>query len=567
MMILRNKQRMATAVALAATLATPQVLAGGEQEGTRGLSIQFHNKAPLPEASQRKAPELNVDQLPDQTKASATVLGGFNLNAVNFSGNTVFSDAELQAVIAPYVGQVTLASDLEDMRLALSQHYIMNGYINSGAILPDQQVNNGSVRFDLVEGTISQVNINGSGRLADSYIERALVPDGPFNKTALQNNFQLLLEDPLFENLAVSLRPSDAMGQAILNVDVERAKAYGVNISYDNHRPVATGDTQARMSGWVRNVTGLGDTLELAAIHREGSDGYDVRFEVPVGLGGLSLGVATSKGKADVIEASVKALNINSDYTSSSVYAVKDIYRELDGHLTMGFELSSREVTNVLLDMPWSFSLGENDGYAKSVAARLNVDYLSKSPKDVLSMRATYSQGLDAMDSTQNADGRPDSDFSSAVLQVQYARMLTESGLQLQLRGSYYWANEGLLPMEQVAMGGANTVRGYRENELVRDKGMLASAQLLYPFGNQQNGLGRWNVLAFADVGKAENVTPTASQTFDQMSSVGLGLQWRYKERVSADLYVAHALEDAPVKAENNLQDDGIHFSLSVAVF
>lgn len=566
MMPFNLKNAMAVAVALASGVVVTSAMAQ-EQEATRGLSIQFYNKENVPQVK-KKAPSAEVvDSLRDAKGIDTSALGGFVLNGVSFSGNTVFSDQELQRIIAPFVGRKVLAADLEEMRVALSQHYIMQGYINSGALLPDQQVSEGLVRFDIVEGRISQVNIEGSGRLMDAYIKRALVSDEPLNKNTLQNNFQLLLEDPLFDSLSVALRPASERGRAILDVDVDRAKAYGLNISYDNHRPVATGQNQVRLSAWARNVTGMGDRLEVAAISREGSDGYDVAFDLPIGLEGTRIGVSTSEGNADVIEASIKVLDINSEYTSTSAYVMKDLYRDLAGHLSLGIELSSREVTNSLLGLPWSFSLGENDGYAKSVAARLNVDYLAKSVNDVLSVRATYSQGLDAMDSTQNIDARPDSDFSSAVLQVQYAKMLTEDGLQLQLRGSYHWANEGLLPMEQIAVGGANTVRGYRENELVRDKGMLASAQLLYPLTTSASEWGQWNALVFADYGTAENVVPSPSQSFDEMSSVGLGVQWRYKDRLSADIYLAHALEDAPIKAENTLQDDGIHFRLSVAAF
>lgn len=561
------KTTIATSIVLSSTFISALANAGGSAD-TRGLSIEFFNKGETSQSSKDvKISEQAIGGLPSQVTANSNVLGGFNLNSISFKGNTVFSNQELLALVSRYLGTRVIASDLEDIRVALSQHYVMQGYINSGAVLPDQNINDGNVRFDIIEGQVSQVNIAGSGRLADSYIKRQLLDDKPFNKNDLQEKFQLLLDDPLFETMSATLRPAANKGEAILDLAVERARPYGLDISYDNHRPVATGDMQTRVSGWARNLSGFGDLLEVAAISREGSDGYDVRYQIPIGFGGTTIGFSVAEGDSDVIEASVKVLDIKSDYKASSVFLNKDLMKDINGHLTLGVELSSREVTNELLGLPWSFSLGENDGFAKAVAARLNVDYLKKSAADVLSIRGTFSQGLDSMDSTQNDDGRPDSDFSSALLQMQYARMLNEKGLQLQLRASYQWANEALLPLEQVAIGGVNTVRGYRENELVRDKGLLASAQLVYPLTDTSYSLGRWNALVFADYGKAENVNPTPSQTFDQMYSVGFGLQWRYKERVSADLYVAHALEDAPVKSESNLQDDGIHFRISVAAF
>ena len=40
-----------------------------------------------------------------------------------------------------------------------------------------------------------------------------------------------------------------------------------------------------------------------------------------------------------------------------------------------------------------------------------------------------------------------------------------------------------LLPIEQIAIGGIDTVRGYRENQLVVDNGWMTSAELRIPLG------------------------------------------------------------------------------------
>jgi hemolysin activation/secretion protein len=42
-------------------------------------------------------------------------------------------------------------------------------------------------------------------------------------------------------------------------------------------------------------------------------------------------------------------------------------------------------------------------------------------------------------------------------------------------------ANNPLLPLEQLAVGGRYTVRGYQENQLVRDNGVIAQLEARVP--------------------------------------------------------------------------------------
>ena len=55
-------------------------------------------------------------------------------------GSTIFSAEELAKVTDPYVNREVTSEDLEALRVALTLLYVNNGYVNSGAILPDQTV-------------------------------------------------------------------------------------------------------------------------------------------------------------------------------------------------------------------------------------------------------------------------------------------------------------------------------------------------------------------------------------------------------------------------------------------
>jgi hemolysin activation/secretion protein len=60
------------------------------------------------------------------------------LRGVRFEGNTVVGTEELVAIAADFVGRLVSAEDLQELRYRLTEAYVNKGYINSGAVLPDQ---------------------------------------------------------------------------------------------------------------------------------------------------------------------------------------------------------------------------------------------------------------------------------------------------------------------------------------------------------------------------------------------------------------------------------------------
>ncbi|HAZ42230.1 MAG TPA: ShlB/FhaC/HecB family hemolysin secretion/activation protein, partial [Methylococcaceae bacterium] len=155
----------------------------------------------------------------------------------------------------------------------ITQVYIDQGYINSGARIDAYDPATGLVSIKIVEGKITDFVIRGLEGLNADYIRSRLetAPDEPFNIQQLQANFQLLLNDPLLEGMKGKIRPGDEPGEAIIDVEVQRAKPYGLTTFVDNYRPPTIGAIGAGGSGWVRNMTGLGDVFQMTISGSGGS--------------------------------------------------------------------------------------------------------------------------------------------------------------------------------------------------------------------------------------------------------------------------------------------------------
>ena len=135
-------------------------------------------------------------------------------------------------------------------------------------------------------------------------------------------------------------------------------------------------------------------------------------------------------------------------------------------------------------------------------------------------------------------------------------------------RGTVQLANEALLAPEQFSVGGVYSVRGYRENQLVRDKGYLGSLELHLPVlqGRRQGNL--LTVVPFFDVGGGWNNELTNSfngsdSAHETITSAGVGVLIEPADWLRAQAFWGHAFTDFAAP-EHSLQDSGFHFSVSV---
>src|SRR5437867_12294703 len=99
---------------------------------------------------------------------------------IRVTGSTVFSPVELAAVTAPYVNREVSSEDLEALRVALTRLYVDRGYVNSGAVLPDQPVTDGVITFAIAEGVLRDIQTGRNRWFRDRYRrERPRRPAAP----------------------------------------------------------------------------------------------------------------------------------------------------------------------------------------------------------------------------------------------------------------------------------------------------------------------------------------------------------------------------------------------------
>src|SRR5437868_13163222 len=92
-----------------------------------------------------QAQTLPAVEEPSVTPSTQPISSGNDtlVRGFRFTGSTKLTDADLQKVVAKYVGRKLTSEQLESARQDVTRRLIDAGYINSGAVLPDQTVADG----------------------------------------------------------------------------------------------------------------------------------------------------------------------------------------------------------------------------------------------------------------------------------------------------------------------------------------------------------------------------------------------------------------------------------------
>ena len=504
--------------------------------------------------------------------ASAAERDFVRLDGVEFRGQTVIPDAELAALAQPLVGRDVSVAEIEDLRQRVTRLYVDRGYVNSGARVESGQAP-GVLVLRIVEGRLEAIRTHGLERLQESYVVSRLGydPDAPFNMNALQERFQLLLGDPLFESMHASVVPGPREGSAFLDLEVVRARPYEAATFVNNYRPPSIGEFAAGASGRLRNLTTLGDALDLSLqVPLQGSDQRpkgEASWRIPLGPWGTELTALWSRGRSAVIEEPSRALDIRSYVTTLEGGIAQVLFENLRHRVAAGLTAADRESVTTLGGDPFSFVLGEPEGVTRVKSLRFWQEYAHRRDGGTLVLRSTFARNRNNLEEVTGLPYPVDVPASSNrtwIGQVYGNAQLGDSGAQASLRATMQRTHERLAPLDSFAVGGVNSVRGFRENQLLRDAGEYLGADIDMPVHADAARNVSARAGAFADYGTAWNqASPHAT-----LASVGLSLKARW-DRLRADLFVAvlrHRSADVP-KTSGALQDRGIHLQFAYAIF
>jgi hemolysin activation/secretion protein len=525
---------------------------------------------PAPSATSQRPELLPPPQLDDVSPSNVPAEAEIKVAVKQFEiiGSTIFKPADFTAITAAYIGRELSFAELLEVRSAITKLYTDKGYITTGAVLTPQVMQDGVVQIQVVEGEIEEIAIKGNRRLKDRFIRDRiqLGTQKPVNVQALLGNLQTLRLDPRVKNLSADLQSGIRPGSNRLQVEIEEADTFGVTTSLDNGRSPSVGSFRRKVEFREANLLGWGDTLSLGYSNTRGSNAIDVGYALPINAknGTISFNYSGSRNK--VIENPFSALDILSKSRYYELGFRQPLIQKPTQEFTLGFNFARQESqTELGIDNigPFPLSPGADaEGRTKVSALRFFQEYTQRSNQHVFALRSQFSLGLPWMNATRNDNG-PDSQFVSWRGQAQWVNQLAPESLFL-VKGDLQFASESLLPLEQFGLGGSSTVRGYRQDALLSDGGLLLSAEMRLPIVRSRRLGAVVQVAPFFDFGTSWNAKGGADSK--SLFGTGLGLIWKQGDRFSARL--DWGLPLTKVEGDRrSLQENGLYFSVNYSAF
>ncbi|YAF99526.1 MAG: ShlB/FhaC/HecB family hemolysin secretion/activation protein (plasmid) [Nodularia sp. CChRGM 3473] len=485
-------------------------------------------------------------------------------------GSTVFSAEELAQVTAEFTKRPISLAEVFQARSKITELYINNGYITSGAYVPPQEIESGVIKIQVVEGKLADIQVTGTQRLNSNYVRSrlAIATKPPLNQERLLEALQKLQLNPLIENVSSELSAGLRPGESILRVEVKEAKTFSAQIVLDNGRSPAVGSFRRGLQLNEANLLGLGDNLSLNYANTDGSNALDASYTLPLNPHNGTLTFNFGTASSNVIERPFNILDIQSSSRYYELTFRQPIVQTPTQEFALGVTASRIESEATFLEeerVPLPSVGADEQGRTRISALRFFQEWTSRNSQEVIALRSQFNLGIGAFNATINADA-PDSRFFAWRGQAQWVRLLAPETLLI-IRGNTQIASRALLPLEQWGLGGLGSVRGYRQDFLLTDSGALASAEVQVPILRVSDIDGRLHVIPFVDFGVAWNNSPREISDPNTLAGVGLGLRWSQGNRFTARLDWGIPLVPVDSNNRGTWQENGLYFSLQYNPF
>jgi len=412
----------------------------------------------------------------------------FDLMDLQVDGNTVLETEEIENAVYRFVGPGKSIDDVEKARQALENTYHQKGYATVLVEIPEQDVDGGVVRLQVVEGTVEQVQVTGSryyslGKIREAVpaLQEGQVPHMP----TVEAQMAKLAEESADRSVTPIFRAGSTPGKMEVEMRVKDQLPLHGGLEINGRNTEFT--TRSRLIGSLR-YDNLWQKFHSASLQYqvspENSDEVEVwsgTYVMPTGFAdtrlamygigissntdlGAAVGGTSVVGTGLIFGARlVKPLPAVTDYMHS-LSAGFD-YKDFDQGVTLvGQDTGNTPIRyvpfTVAYDGTWR---GEDRVTSINLGGHFSIRGLGNDQQEFEDKRFKSSAA-----------------FFYFTTELKHQQALPYD-LRLLGRASAQVANSPLISNEQFAVGGPQSVRGYHQTQQLGDNGVNLSLELQSP--------------------------------------------------------------------------------------
>ncbi len=450
------------------------------------------------------------------------------LSSVEFSGNVVFSQQQLAAILQGAMGKQYDLAGLFVLADQISAYYRERGYTFAQATVPLDGFRDGVLTMQIVEGIYGERKAAADTSRRSAQAQRFLEPllaGAPIHAPTLEHRLQLLNDQPGYSVLPV-IRPGMAVGSGDLGVKLTRTPLVTGSIGVNNHGNRYSGYYQAYANFELNSPFLFGDQLEFSLLTSDQRlQSSSLNYSLPLGGNGLRASASHSHTEYK-LGREFAFSNANGRAQVTSLGLSYPLLRSRQSNLTATVQAQhKRFYDNAVVGA----SSGASDSGALKLMFNRNDPYgVSYGKIDWVFGKFDEQQLI----TPSSASGRF-SLINSEVIRLQRVN----DRLDFFARMNAQLASANLHSSERFSLGGAYGIRAYAGGEGIGDEGILTQLELRY------KSTSKLAPFVFFDIGRSNfaHKPVVTSKNSRSLSGLGVGLRYQYGP-LSMETLIAHRL-------------------------
>ena len=452
----------------------------------------------------------------------------FVLKAVSVEGVTVYSQEELKSLYADSLARkIVPVAAAQAIANRITTRYRNDGYVLCQAVVPRQDLRNGTLHIRVVEGFVDRVIIEGDGKdtdgrgLVEQYGEK-IAQDRPVRIDTLERYLLLMNDLPGMTAHSVLQPSADAFGAANLVVTLTRKRVDGT-LSTDNRVTRYLGSLQQSATLAVNSLAGLDERTQLQASMANPARAmhvFGLQHEEQLGSEGTRIVLSASQTRTEP-EGTLAPLELESIADDLLLTVQHPFIRRrtdtLNGRIAFDYRNTDTTVfrsTTLTSDRVRALRFGGNYTFADPWRGTDLVDVQTSRGLNVFNASASG----DVQSQAAAPAGFTKLNLDASRIQALPGAFTLFTGFSIQV------AANPLLAAEQFTIGGPAFGSAYDPGVLAGDHGAAGRAELRYSGENPVGKLSlTYQLYGFYDGGAVWDKTKTP--VANSLASTGLGVR------------------------------------------
>lgn len=470
----------------------------------------------------------------------------FRLDGMRVSGATVYTSQELASIYHKYLGKMVSFKDVEKIAHLITLKYRHDGYILSRAIVPAQKIDDGVLRIKIVEGFVSQVNLQGKVNSSALHMLRKYankIQESRPLKYKVLERYILLANDLTGLKVQGVFSPAKhQLGGSVLTLIIKQKQFHG-SVEYNNLGTRYLGPQQIEAYMQLHGVFGTADNIELYGVKTHPDKELNFvggKYARPLGSSGGQLFLTANQTRTNP-GFLLEPLNLDGKNDMWMAGVKYPFIRSRAQNLYFGMDFKWIDSRTMFSRLPLFADR------IRMLRVSGSYDFID-SYQGVDNLAMVMSQGLPIFNASRQDDvvpqTRSDAKRSFTKFNVEMTRLQIFnryiSGL-LSFAGQY--TNDPLLAAEEFGFGGEYWGKGYDPSEILGDRGIAGKAELMF---NTYPGFSLLHYIQyylFYHAGMVWNIGDYEFQSAQQAgSSAGLGMRMHFTKNFSGNFELAKPL-------------------------